>query len=85
MSVANYLDLFLDPVTDAFTPELAQAVVDIRADDETRARIETLRNKANDGTLTPEEEADYKEFVEAVDIISIIQSKARKFLAKHGA
>jgi len=26
MSIENYLDLFLDPVTDAFTPELAQAV-----------------------------------------------------------
>ena len=84
MSIANYLDLFLDPVTDAFTPELAEAVVNIRADAQTQARIERLREKANDGTLTPEEEADYREFVEAVDIISIIQSKARKFLVKHG-
>lgn len=85
MSVANYLDRFLDPMTDAFTPEVAQAIVGLRADEETQSRIEDLREKANDGTLTAEEEADYKEFVEAVDIISIIQSKARKFLAKSSA
>lgn len=83
MSVTSYLDRFLDPVTDAFTPEMAQAVVGLRADAEMQDRIEILRDKANEGTLTPAEEAEYKEFVEAVDIISIIQSKARKFLAKH--
>ena len=36
----------------------------------------------NDGTLTPVEEAEYKDFVEAVDLISIMQAKARRFLAK---
>jgi hypothetical protein len=42
-----------------------------------------LRLKANEGTLTPSEDAEYKDFVEAVDLISIIQTKARRFLAKH--
>jgi hypothetical protein len=85
MTTIRYLDRFLDPVTEAFTPEMARTVVNLRADAETQARIEELRLKANEGTLTPDEEAEYKEFVEAVDIISIIQSKARKFLAKHRA
>lgn len=85
MSVTTYLDRFLDPVTAAFTPEMAQAVVGLRADAEMQDRIEVLRNKANEGTLTPAEEAEYKEFVEAVDIISIIQSKAHKYLAKRSA
>ncbi len=85
MSTTSYLDRFLDPVTDAFTPEMARTIVDLRADAEIEARIEILRQKANEGTLTPDEDAEYKEFVEAVDIISIIQSKARKFLAKHRA
>jgi hypothetical protein len=83
MASTTYLDRFLDPVTDAFTPEMARKVVDLRADAETQSRIEVLRQKANDGTLTPDEDAEYKEFVEALDIISIIQSKARKYLAKH--
>jgi hypothetical protein len=47
------------------------------------SEIETLRLKANEATLTPEEEASYKDFVEAVDVLSIIQSKARRFLKSH--
>jgi hypothetical protein len=82
MATTTYLDRFLDPVTDAFTPEMAHTVVNLRADAETQSRIEVLRQKANDGTLTPDEDAECKEFVEALDIISIIQSKACKFLAK---
>ena len=43
--------------------------------------VEKLREKANAGTLTVEEDAEYKDFVEAVDVISILQSKARSVLA----
>lgn len=81
----SYLDRFLDPVTEAFTPEMARKIVELRADTETEARIDELRRKSNDGTLTEEEEAEYKDFVEAVDIISVIQAKARRFLARHSA
>ena len=81
MSTVSYLDRFLQPVTEAFTPELARALVDLRADSELEAEIEVLRQKANMGTLSADEEVAYKDFVEAVDVISIIQSKARRFLA----
>jgi len=82
MSTTSYLDRFLDPVAEAFTPELAHRLVELRADEEMQAEIELLRRKANEGTLTPDEEVAYKDFVEAVDVISIIQSKARRFLAR---
>jgi hypothetical protein len=85
MSTVSYLDRFLEPVTESFTPELARALVGLRADDELQAEIETLRQKANLGGLTGEEEAAYKDFVEALDVLSVIQSKARRFLATHSA
>ncbi len=81
MNTVSYLDRFLQPVTEAFTPELARVLVELRADDELQAEVEVLREKANIGTLSPDEEVAYKDFVEAVDVISIIQSKARRFLA----
>jgi len=81
MSTTTYLDRFLDPVTDAFTPEMASTIVNLRVDPTTQTHIDQLRQKANEGTLTPQEDAEYKDIVEAVDVISIIQSKARKFLA----
>ena len=46
-----------------------------------QVEVEVLREKANIGTLSPDEELAYRDFVEAVDVISIIQSKARRFLA----
>lgn len=81
MSTVSYLDRFLQPVTEVFTPELARALADLRADSELEAEIEVLRHKANMGTLSADEGAAYKDFVEAVDVISIIQTKARRFLA----
>jgi hypothetical protein len=83
MSTVSYLDRFLDPMTDAFTPELARTISNLRVDAETEAQIAELRRKANEGALTPEEDAEYKDFVEAVDVISVIQAKARWFLAHH--
>jgi hypothetical protein len=75
----------LDPLTEAFTPKLASALLELRADSELEARIGELCRKANDGTLTPGEDAEYKDFVEAVDLISIMQAKARRFLARQCA
>jgi hypothetical protein len=85
MSTVSYLDRFLEPVTEAFTPEFARYLVELRADDELQAEVDALREKANEGTLTSDEEASYKDIVGAVDIISILQSKARRFLRSHPA
>lgn len=83
MATTNYLDRLLDPLTDVFTPDVASAILKLRADSDLEAHIAELRRKANEGTLTPAEDAEYRDFVEAVDLISIIQAKAREFLAKH--
>lgn len=83
MSTSDYLDRFLEPVTDAFTPELARKIVELRAEPRLQARIDELADKASQGTLSPEEEQDYKNCIEAADIIGIFQAKARRFLASH--
>jgi hypothetical protein len=85
MATTNYLDRLLDPLTEAFTPKMASALLELRADSELEAHIDELRQKANEGTLTPAEDAEYKDIVEAVDLISIMQAKARRFLARQSA
>lgn len=85
IDVLSYLDRLLDPLTDTLTPESASALLDLRADAEVEARIEELRRKANEGTLTPAEDAEYKDFIEAVDLVSILQAKARRFLSRQAA
>ena len=85
MATTSYLDRLLDPLTEAFTPKMASALLGLRADSELEAHIDELRRKANDGTITLAEDAEYKDFVEAVDLISIMQAKARRFLTKQSA
>lgn len=83
MSTISYLDRFLDPMADAFTPELARRIVELRAEPTLQAYVDELADKATRGALTAEEERDYKNCIEAADIIGIIQAKARRFLASH--
>jgi len=85
MATTSYLNRLLDPLTEAFTPKMADAILELRADAELEAHIAELRQKANDGTLTAWEDAEYKDFVEAVDLIPIMQAKARRFLARQPA
>jgi hypothetical protein len=85
VATTSYLDRLLDPLTEAFTPKMACVLLELRAGSEVEAHIGELRRKANDGTITPAEDAEYKDFVETVDLISILQAKARRFLAKQSA
>ena len=78
----SYLDRLLDALTDTLTPESATALLSLRADPEVEARIDELRRKANEGALTQAEEAEYKDFIAAVDVVSIIQAKAQRFLSR---
>lgn len=66
----------LDPVTASMSRELAETLDALKADDDLQSRIDVLRSKANQGTLSSEEDAEYKDFIDALDVISILQSKA---------
>ena len=85
MATASSLDRFLDPVTACFTPQVAERIVNLRLDPELLARVELLGEKANEGTLTPEEDAEYKDYIEGGDMVSLLQAKARRFLKQNGA
>ena len=50
-----------------------------------KARMAELAEKCNEGLLTPTEQAEYESYVHAVDMISVLQAKARVWLARHVA
>jgi len=79
----DYLDQFLDPIREAFTPAVARKIADLRADKALQARVDELASKANEGRLTAEEDAEYKSYIEAAGIVGVLQAKARRFLADH--
>jgi hypothetical protein len=79
----TYFDRILDPVTDCFTPQVARRLADLRAGPETKSRLDLLADKANEGQLTPEEEIEYKQSIDAIDVLAILQAKARAYLRAH--
>jgi hypothetical protein len=76
----NVLDRVLDPFTACLTPEVAGRIADLRADEKTQARVDELADKANEGTLTDAEAAEYRQLVAAFDLVTILQAKARTLL-----
>ncbi len=77
------LDRLLNPLGECLTPAVARRIVKMRADADTQARIDELADKCNEGELTPAERREYESFVRAINLIAILQSKARTILAKN--
>ena len=79
----SYLDRLLEPVTQCFTLEVAERLISLPPDPAIQARIEELAEKANAGQLSDVERAEYEEYIEAVDLIGILQFRARAAIARH--
>ena len=72
----------LDPVAHCFAPEVAKRVVELRADPDVQARIEELAEKCNESTMTPEETAEYDAYIHAMDVVAVLQKKARALIVQ---
>ena len=71
----------LDPVAECFTLEVAKRVAELDADPDVQRRIDDLAEKCNQGTITPEETAEYDAYIRAMDVLAVLQKKARALLA----
>jgi hypothetical protein len=75
------LDKMLEPVVRCFTPAAAIQIAELRADPRTQARITELAEKCITGDLTEAEQREYAAYVEAIDLIGLLQAKARAIFA----
>jgi hypothetical protein len=80
----SILAQLLEPIEQCMTPELAQGIVELRATPAAQARLDELADKCNEGKLTPEEAAEYDDYVDAIDVIAVLQAQARDVLKTHG-
>ncbi|HEV7226114.1 MAG TPA: hypothetical protein VGN42_25630 [Pirellulales bacterium] len=76
------LDRFLDPITECLTPDVAERILKSRPDSRLQARIDQLADKANNGLLSDGERDEYRDIVEAIDVVGIIKAKARAALVR---
>lgn len=76
----SVIERLLDGFADKLTPDAARAIVRFRAAPAERARVAELAELCNEGRLTPAERAEYAAYVRGIDFISLLQSKARRYL-----
>ena len=70
-----------DPILQFITVDQAREIVDFRGDADLRQRIDQLAERANEGELTEDEQAEYEGYVHANKFVAIFQAKARKLLS----
>jgi hypothetical protein len=78
------LDKMLDPVGQCLTPDVAGRIAALRAGPKTQRRMDELAEKNSAGKLTAREQAEYDEYIEALDVVAILQAKARNALKTNG-
>jgi hypothetical protein len=81
-ATASYriLDQLLEPIGECLSRAVAARIAALRADAACQRRLDELAAKNAAGTLTRREESEYEAFVEALDVIAILQAKARRTL-----
>ena len=75
------LDRLVGPFGDCLTPEAARRLLALKADAKLQARVAYLAARNSEGLLTPEERAEYGNYVNFGTFVAILNSKARQLLA----
>jgi hypothetical protein len=76
------LDRLLEPLAGCLSPDVAAKVADLRADEEMQTRIDYLADRANEGLMTDDEREEYAGYLHAIDVITVLQAKARSQLRR---
>jgi hypothetical protein len=83
MSTATiHLDRMLEPLVGCLSPDVAAKIADLKADESLQTRIDYLADRANEGLLTDVEREEYAGYLRAIDVITVLQAKARSQLLK---
>ena len=82
MSASSIIESVLDPFTESLTPEAARRALEFHIDSETQSRVDELAQLASSGNLTGEQAREYRELIEACDLVAILKSTARQVLAR---
>jgi len=79
-AIDTVLDGLLDPLTRCFDAESARRVSELRIDPALQSRIDSLAERANEGVLSEEEQAEYEAFINVGDLIAVLKLKALRQL-----
>jgi hypothetical protein len=80
MGTGAGLDDLLEPLSLCLDAESARRLIAFRIGRPVQARIDTLGQRANEGSLDPSERSEYEALINAADFIAILKLKARRHL-----
>ena len=81
VKTAPVLDRLVGPLSECLTTESARRVLALKADPELQTRVDYLADRCSQGLLTPDERAEYGDYVTFGTFVAILKSKARRLLA----
>ena len=76
------LEKFVRPMARGLSTELARAIVNLTADEETQARYDALAEKNTEGQLTPGEREELESLVRVNTLLGVLKVEAKAVLAK---
>ena len=82
-TVQGYLDRYLEPVTEAFSVDVAKRILELEPDAGVLAHVQELGEKSNSGCLTEAERDEYQSLANVGTLVALLKAKARRFLAQH--
>jgi ribosome maturation protein Sdo1 len=80
MKRSPYTERIFAPVASCLTVDVARRLVELRIPAELEARLEHLAAGEKAGSLTAGETDEYQDYIEAIDVVGVIQSQAMKVL-----
>jgi len=66
---------------DCLTPESSRRLLALKADPKLQVHVDDLAERCQAGVLTPEEHAEYGNYVAFSTFVAILKSRARQLLA----
>jgi hypothetical protein len=80
-STTKLLERLVERLSGSLSVETARDVLSLKIDRPTQRRLDALADKGSDGQLTPGEQAEYASLVVGLDLLTLMQARARALLA----
>lgn len=79
-TATDFLSAYIEPLVEDLTPQQARKILVTKPTEQLTARVEVLAERANAGTLTEQERAEYEYYVDVDDVVGLLKAKARGVL-----
>jgi len=79
-TATDLLTAYLEPLAEDLTLQQAKRILSIKPTDRLIDRVHQLAERANSGTLSEQERAEYEHYIDVDDGIGLLKAKARSIL-----